>query len=127
MLGLGVVWWSAATALTPAAAQAGLLPLLAARALMGLGEGIAMPAMNAMLSKWVPLKERSRSLAFVYSGMFMGSIAGLSLSPLLIAAHGWPCVFVIFGSLGLLWGGLWSRLAAASPLKDPRLTALERR
>ena len=36
---------------------------------MGIGEGVAMPAMNQLISSWVPLRERSRSLAFVYSGM----------------------------------------------------------
>ena len=51
VLGMGVIWWSLATALTPLAAQAGLPTLLAARALMGIGEGVAMPAMNNMLSK----------------------------------------------------------------------------
>ena len=34
-----------------------------------------------MVCRWVPVKERSRSLALVYSGMFLGSILGLSLSP----------------------------------------------
>lgn len=51
VLGLGVLWWSAATALTPWAAAQGLPTLLAARALMGIGEGVAMPAMNTLLSK----------------------------------------------------------------------------
>ncbi len=51
VLGLGVLWWSAATALTPWAAGQGLPTLLAARALMGIGEGVAMPAMNTLLSK----------------------------------------------------------------------------
>ena len=53
VLGFGVLWWSAATALTPWAAAQGLPTLLAARALMGIGEGVAMPAMNTLLSKWV--------------------------------------------------------------------------
>ncbi|KAJ9529356.1 hypothetical protein QJQ45_013781 [Haematococcus lacustris] len=75
------LWWSAATALTPWAAQAGLPVLLFTRAVMGIGEGVAMPAMNNMLSRWVPVKERSRSLALVYSGMFLGSAIGLCLSP----------------------------------------------
>ncbi|KRH00783.1 hypothetical protein GLYMA_18G233800v4 [Glycine max] len=34
-----------------------------------------MPAMNNMLSKWIPVSERSRSLALVYSGMHLGSVA----------------------------------------------------
>jgi MFS family permease len=86
VLGGGVVWWSLATALTPLAAQLGLPALLAARAAMGVGEGVAMPAMNNLLSRWIPVQERSRSLALVYSGMYCGSVLGLALSPHMIHA-----------------------------------------
>lgn len=55
VLGFGVIWWSMATALTPVAAQLGLPFLLAARACMGVGEGVAMPAMNNLLSRYVLL------------------------------------------------------------------------
>ena len=51
MLGFGVIWWSIATAFTPLAASLGLPALLFARACMGVGEGVAMPAMNNLLSR----------------------------------------------------------------------------
>lgn len=51
VLGFGVVWWSLATAFTPIAAHLGLPFLLAARACMGIGEGVAMPSMNTLLSR----------------------------------------------------------------------------
>ncbi len=51
VLGFGVVWWSIATAFTPIAAKLGLPALLLARACMGVGEGVAMPAMNNLLSR----------------------------------------------------------------------------
>jgi len=70
-------------------------------------QGVAMPAMNNMLSKWIPVSERSRSLALVYSGMYLGSVVGLAFSPLLIQKFGWPSVFYSFGSLGSLWFALW--------------------
>ncbi len=126
VLGLGVLWWSAATALTPIAAQLGLPWLLAARALMGVGEGVAMPAMNNMLSRWVPVKERSRSLALVYSGMFVGSIIGLAFSPHMITAMGWPSVFYIFGSMGIGWFFLWQNRAASTPADDKDLSSAEK-
>lgn len=126
VLGWGVLWWSMATALTPIAAQMGLPFLLAARAVMGIGEGVAMPAMNNLLSKWVPVQERSRSLALVYSGMFLGSIVGLGLSPQLIHSLGWPSVFYIFGSMGLLWISAWKDKAASSPSEDPKVSSAER-
>lgn len=51
VLGFGVVWWSVATIITPIAARTSLPVLLMARACMGVGEGVAMPAMNNLLSK----------------------------------------------------------------------------
>uniref|UniRef100_A0A453GY37 Major facilitator superfamily (MFS) profile domain-containing protein n=1 Tax=Aegilops tauschii subsp. strangulata TaxID=200361 RepID=A0A453GY37_AEGTS len=107
VLGFGVVWWSIATILTPFAAKLGLPFLLVVRAFMGIGEGVAMPAMNNILSKWIPVSERSRSLALVYSGMYLGSVTGLAFSPFLISKFGWPSVFYGFGSLGSIWFTLW--------------------
>ena len=64
-----------------------------------LSHALPPPLPYARPCRWVPVRERSRSLAFVYSGMFLGSICGLALSPGLIAAYAWPSVFYGFGSL----------------------------
>ncbi|XP_049410199.1 ascorbate transporter, chloroplastic [Solanum stenotomum] len=127
VLGFGVVWWSIATVLTPFAARLGLPFLLVVRALMGIGEGVAMPAMNNMLSKWIPVSERSRSLALVYSGMYLGSVTGLAFSPILIQKFGWPSVFYSFGSLGSIWFALWLTKAYSTPKDDPGLSEQEKR
>ncbi|KAK1261174.1 hypothetical protein QJS04_geneDACA002043 [Acorus gramineus] len=126
VLGFGVIWWSVATILTPIAAKLGLPFLLIMRAFMGIGEGVAMPAMNNILSKWIPVSERSRSLAFVYSGMYLGSVTGLAFSPILIHKFGWPSVFYGFGSLGSIWFALWQSKAYSSPKEDPELRADEK-
>ncbi|KAK9852346.1 hypothetical protein WJX84_006822 [Apatococcus fuscideae] len=127
VLGFGVAWWSLATALTPLAASLGLPTLLFARACMGIGEGVAMPAMNNLLSRWVPVQERSRSLSLVYSGMYTGSMAGLAASPQMVKSLGWPSVFYIFGSLGLVWSFFWQRSATSSPHDDMRMSDAERK
>ncbi|AET02044.1 anion transporter 4 [Medicago truncatula] len=127
VLGFGVVWWSIATVLTPIAAKLGLPYLLVMRAFMGIGEGVAMPAMNNILSKWIPVSERSRSLALVYSGMYLGSVTGLGFSPFLIQKFGWPSVFYSFGSLGSIWFALWLRNAYSTPKDDPNLGDEEKR
>ncbi|KAI4306631.1 hypothetical protein L6164_029892 [Bauhinia variegata] len=127
VLGFGVIWWSIATVLTPVAAKLGLPFLLVVRAFMGIGEGVAMPAMNNILSKWVPVAERSRSLALVYSGMYLGSVTGLAFSPFLIHQFGWPSVFYSFGSLGTVWFAIWLNKAQSSPLEDPELRPQEKR
>ncbi|XP_065859613.1 ascorbate transporter, chloroplastic isoform X1 [Euphorbia lathyris] len=127
VLGFGVVWWSMATILTPIAAKMGLPFLLLMRAFMGIGEGVAMPAMNNILSKWIPVSERSRSLALVYSGMYLGSVTGLAISPMLIQKFGWPSVFYSFGSLGSIWFALWLKKAYSTPEEDPELSTQEKK
>ncbi|KAH9701642.1 Sodium-dependent phosphate transport protein 1 [Citrus sinensis] len=94
---------------------------------MGIGEGVAMPAMNNILSKWVPVAERSRSLALVYSGMYLGSVTGLAFSPFLIHRFGWPSVFYSFGSLGTVWFTVWLSKAHSSPAEDPQLRPAEKK
>jgi MFS transporter, ACS family, solute carrier family 17 (sodium-dependent inorganic phosphate cotransporter), other len=125
VLGFGVIWWSLATFMTPMAAAMGLPALLVARACMGIGEGVAMPAMNNIMSKWIPVKERSRSLSLVYSGMYTGSVIGLGCSPQLINGLGWPSVFYIFGSIGIAWFIWWNTKAASTPYDDPRISKEE--
>lgn len=74
----------------------------------------------------MPKQERSRSLALIYSGMYMGSVLGLAVSPHLIHTFSWPSVFFIFGGTGVMWYGLWSYNAASGPLEDPFITSAER-
>ncbi|KAJ6807175.1 ascorbate transporter, chloroplastic-like [Iris pallida] len=97
------------------------------RAFMGIGEGVAMPAMNNILSKWIPVSERSRSLSLVYSGMYLGSVTGLAFSPILIHKFGWSSVFYAFGSLGSIWFALWQSKAHSLPQEDPELSPDEKR
>ncbi|CAM6020223.1 unnamed protein product [Sphagnum balticum] len=127
VLGFGVIWWSIATIATPIAAQIGLPALLFVRACMGVGEGVAMPAMNNLLSRWVPVEERSRSLALVYSGMYLGSVTGLAFSPGLIHKFNWSSVFFSFGCLGALWFASWQKFAYSSPAEDPHITEAEKK
>ncbi|CAL5340020.1 unnamed protein product [Camellia sinensis] len=126
VLGFGVIWWSVATILIPIAARVGLPFLLTMGAFMGIGEklGVAMPAMNNILSKWIPVSERSRSLALVYSGMYLGSVTGLAFSPILIHNFEWSSVFYSFGSLevsGLHYGYLKEKrlILGGSNSKEP--------
>lgn len=52
VMGWGVALWSFATFLTPWAAEKSLWALLAMRAMLGIAEGVALPSMNNMISKY---------------------------------------------------------------------------
>ncbi|KAA8498194.1 putative anion transporter 4, chloroplastic [Porphyridium purpureum] len=127
VLGAGVVAWSLMTFITPMAASHSLPALLVARALLGIGEGVAMPAMNQMISSWVPSSERSRSLSLIYSGMYLGSVVGLLLCPQLIISFGWPSVFYTFGALGFVWWAGWLFGIGSSPEACAGISDAEKR
>lgn len=66
-----------------------------------------MPAMNSLVVAGVQPAARSRALAFIYSGMYAGSIVGLIVTPILISLHGWESVFYVCGVIGILWVGIF--------------------
>ena len=49
----GVALWSIATFLTPWAADRSIWALLAMRVLLGIAEGVALPSMNNMVSRYI--------------------------------------------------------------------------
>ncbi|GBF95767.1 anion transporter chloroplastic-like [Raphidocelis subcapitata] len=118
----GVAMWSAATAAVPL--LAGTVPgLCLSRAAVGLGEAVAPSAVTDMVARIVPPRERSTAVAFVFSGLHVGSIAGLLAAPWLIASLGWPSVFFVFGAAGLLWTGWFQGLIARLADEDPDTAA----
>ena len=44
--------------LTPVAAVSGMTPLILCRVLMGLGEGVTMPSVHALIGEWLPPEVR---------------------------------------------------------------------
>lgn len=114
----GVALWSAATCAVPL--LAGTVPgLCVARAGVGLGEAVAPSAAIDMVSRVVPPAERSRAVAFVFTGLHIGSITGLLAAPALINWLGWQSVFVVFGGAGLVWVAWYESLVRGLCARDP--------
>jgi len=119
VLGGGILVWSLATVATPFVAAGGSLGfLLLTRAIMGLGEGVALPCMNNVISRWVPKSERSRAVAVSMGGFQSGSMIGLLAAPALLAAGGLPGPFVLFGALGVVWALIWSVTSTTYPAQS---------
>jgi len=121
----GVAIWSIATFVTPIAAAASFAALLAARVLLGLGEGVNFPSIHSLTARWTLPSERARVLSVNYSGMYVGTVLALSVSPLIIKAFGWPALFYISGLLGLVWVAVWLYVAADRPETSSRVTTPE--
>ncbi len=125
ILGLGVLTWSLFTILTPPAAALGLTALLVCRIAMGTGEAVTFPSFYSLYSRWVPLSERSRAIALSNSGIPLGTIFALLVTPWIVSNFGWHWAFYAFGAVGLLWYGFWSRQVTADPSTHPTISKQE--
>lgn len=96
-----VLWWSLFTALT--GVTTGLISLIIARFLFGIGEAGAVPNATGVLSRWFPKNEISRGVITT----FAGQPAGAAIAPLIIvpiAVHfGWRATFFVNGTIGIAW------------------------
>jgi len=124
---VGIATWSAATALTPFAAATSLPALLLTRALMGLGEGVALPCMNNIIARWVPKPERSRAVAASMTGFQSGSVVGLLAAPAMLRWGGVSRPFLVFGFAGVAWALVWAFAATTFPRNSKRVNAKELR
>jgi MFS transporter, ACS family, solute carrier family 17 (sodium-dependent inorganic phosphate cotransporter), other len=126
VVGYSVLAWSIFTLLTPPAATLSIAVLVAARIGMGVGEAGMFPAAFELFGRWVPPTERARAVAFMTSGVPVGTLIGLTASGWLVQRYGWAMPFYVFGGIGLLWLILWFRQVENNPATDPRAGAEER-
>ena len=116
---VAVFAWSLVTILTPSAAYASFGALIAARVLLGLGEGSAYPAAYNVIHGWMPVAERARSVGLLASASAGGTVFALLVSGKLIELFGWPALFYVFGAIGLFWCPLWfAKVPARGPLEQ---------
>jgi len=129
IFGGGVLVTAGLSLLTPVAARCSVYFLIGLRVLEGVSEGVTIPSMHALLSRWIPPMERTRAVTFVEAGVPLGTAIGISLSGVLCEygfAGGWPSVFYVFGAAGCLWSLAWFLLCHNSPSTHPRISVAER-
>jgi len=99
----------------------------AARALLGLGESANFPGAIKSVGEWFPKEERALATGIFNAGTNTGAILTPLIVPLIALNWGWRWAFVVTGSLGFLWLGLWLALYRSSgteyPNPDSRLQA----
>jgi ACS family sodium-dependent inorganic phosphate cotransporter len=125
VLGVGVLFWSIFTILTPPGAMGGLVLLFLVRVAMGVGEGVSFPAVYSLIARWVPQQERSRSTALCVAGIPLGTILALLLTPMIVTSWGWEWAFYLFGAAGIFWYVAWFFLATDGPESHPTIAAHE--
>ena len=115
VLGLGVLFWSLVTLLTPASAALGITVLLACRFLMGVAEAVTWPSIYSLYSRWVHPDRRASAVGLMNSGISGGSVIALICTPWLISVWSWQGAFYLYGLLGVIWFVMWAPLARSRP------------
>jgi ACS family glucarate transporter-like MFS transporter len=117
------VLWAAATALTGLAT--GLVSLMVARVLLGVGEGATFPASTCAMSRWFSKGMRGFAQGLTHAG----SRAGNTLAPMIVAAvmvtYGWRASFYACAAISIIWVALWALTFTERPADHPRITQEE--
>lgn len=125
VLGLGVLIWSFFTIITPWAAFSGLTGLFFARIGMGLGEAVTFPSVYSLITRWFPVNEKSKAVALNASGIPIGTVFALIVTPIIVAELGWEWAFYLFGLVGVFWYVAWHYLVTNLPQDHPTISSSE--
>lgn len=80
---------------------------IAARMLLGIGEGGAFPGGLKAMAQWFPKKERAFATGLFNAGTNIGAIVTPLVIPAITLAWGWRAAFIVTGLAGLVWLPIW--------------------
>jgi MFS transporter, ACS family, hexuronate transporter len=85
----------------------GFAGFAAARALLGLGEGVTFPGGLRTAVESLPATRRARAIALSFSGGTLGGALASYIAIPLGLRYGWRAAFAITGAFGIAWLALW--------------------
>jgi MFS family permease len=92
--------WAFATVLTGLAG--GLVSLLAARLLLGLGEGATFPAATGAMARWVAAKDRGFAQGITHAAARLGNALAPGLIVAVMAVCGWRASFFVCAAISFV-------------------------
>ena len=104
LIALGVVVWSAATFASGLAV--GALTLIAARALVGVGEASYATLAPTIIDDAAPPEKKGRWLAIFYVATPIGGALGYLVGGFILTRWGWRHAFYVAGGPGVILAGL---------------------
>ncbi|WP_250456208.1 MFS transporter [Caballeronia sp. ATUFL_M2_KS44] len=103
----------------------GLASLCAARLLLGIGEGAALPAQARAIANWFQMKDRGFVQGITHSSSRLGNAVAPTLVALLATLYSWRLSFVIVGVLTAVWIVAWVWYYRDDPREHPRINEAE--
>ena len=122
-LTISAVIWGGATLLTGLVNTLGMM--LAARVLLGFGEGATFPTATRAMSDWMPEDKRGFSQGITHSSARLGNALTPPLVAWLITLFTWRGSFVILGIISLGWAIIWALYFRDDPRAHSAITQEE--
>lgn len=115
--------WAVATMLTGLAG--GFVSLIAARLLLGLGEGATFPASTSAMASWIARDKRGMAQGITHSSARLGNAVAPMLVLALMTAFNWRFSFYLLGALSAIWLVVWYLTYTERPADHARITQAE--
>jgi MFS family permease len=112
--------WAVATILTGLVGS--LATMLAARVLLGLGEGATFPTATRAMSTWLPGGKSGWAQGITHSAARLGNAVTPPAVVALIAIISWRGSFVVMGIVSLVWVAVWGFYYRDDPHSHPGMT-----
>ena len=116
LLALACIW---SASLLPVAFTHIFGIIVAARILLGLGEGPGLPTALHACYDWFPAHRRSIPSAIVLQGISVGFLVGGPFLTAIIVRYGWRTGFLACALLGAAWAAAWLVLGRPGPYAAP--------
>jgi MFS family permease len=117
------VIWAGATVLSGLAG--GLVSLVLARVLLGLGEGATFPTATRAMSNWTAMGRRGFAQGITHAFARIGNAVTPPLVTWLMLAFSWRGSFIILGFVSFLWAMLWAWYFRDNPRDHNKITQEE--
>jgi MFS family permease len=115
--------WAGATVLTGLAG--GLVSLIIARVLLGLGEGATFPTATRAMSNWTAMGKRGFAQGITHAFARVGNAVTPPLVTWLMLAFTWRGSFIILGLVSFLWALAWMWYFRDNPRDHPKVSKEE--
>ncbi|XP_069686259.1 vesicular glutamate transporter 1-like [Periplaneta americana] len=125
IFGLGLAATSVTSLLIPVVVRANDAFFFFLLVLQGIFAGLSFTSLHAMWAHWAPPAERATLSNVSFAGNSLGIALTFPVSGWLADHAGWPSVYYVFGSFGLLWFIIWRMVIKERPEEDPFISPEE--
>lgn len=112
--------WAGATILTGFAT--GIVSMVFARLLLGLGEGATFPTATRAMSNWMVPERRGFAQGITHAASRVGNAAAPPLVTWLMVTTNWRGSFIVVGVISMIWALVWAWYFRDNPRDHHRIS-----